>query len=180
MLPILRVSTLWDSWGVERKEREREEGWKWKRRADNLQPRFYMFPSGTDFSFNMNAKWLGSGGRVIGFQTRTTYEPAVVVLPLLEFFHRFLQKNIGDIKILLTSNHTDFYPLCISVQFTAPIRKYQFFSTLFSLISHLQGLKDWSTLFFWCHVSQLPEHFYYTVSKESLHQVERLQIPMGY
>lgn len=58
ILPTPRVSTLWDSWRVDREEREREEGWKWKRRADNLQPRFYMFPSATGFSFNMNAEWL--------------------------------------------------------------------------------------------------------------------------
>lgn len=59
-----------------------------------------------------------------GFHAKITYRPAVVVLPLVELLHGFFRHNIGGMRILLISNHTDFPPLCISVQFTAPIRKY--------------------------------------------------------
>lgn len=84
-----------------------------------------------------------SGGRIIGFHTKITYDPVVVVLPLLELLHRFFKKSIGCRRLLLISKHTDFSPLCISVQFTAPIRKYLFFfPILVLLISDLPGLKD--------------------------------------
>uniref|UniRef100_A0A9W3G1B2 Testis-expressed basic protein 1 n=1 Tax=Camelus bactrianus TaxID=9837 RepID=A0A9W3G1B2_CAMBA len=55
------------------------------------------------------------------FHVKIIYRPAVIVLPLAEMLHEFFKKNIGRMRILLISNYTDFPPLCISVQFTAPI-----------------------------------------------------------
>lgn len=60
-------------------------------------------------------------------------------------------------SILLISNHTDFPFLCISVQFTAPIRKYQIcFSTLVPLISHQKILSTTLPCFMFLNFSSIP------------------------
>lgn len=124
------------------REREREDGWKQRRRATNLQSMFSMSSSAIDFSLKINAEWLDVVGGLWVFHVKITYRAAVIVFPLVELLHRFFKKNTDGIRTQLIANHTVFPPLCISVQFTAPIRKYWIcFSTLAPFISDLWVLR---------------------------------------